>query len=455
MNIIRSLKNNLHKSQAINANKKYGYPNKKLKIIGVTGTDGKTTTVSLIYHILKAAKLKVGFISSVEAKIGDKSLDTGLHVTSPDPWILPKYLKMMVDQDIEYAILETTSQGLDQHRFEGIKFDAAVITNIREDHLDYHTNWEKYAAAKFTLLRNLKEESIAVLNADDEKSAQWLRKKSADLKQNIYVKWSSRKSVVGIKLSLNYIAFQYNSVEFMIPIPGMEYNLDNILEAILLCESLLPLSEIKKALESFKMPKGRMEVVLEEPLEIIVDFAHTAPALSYSLPSLAKLLPKGKKLTTVFGCAGKRDKGRRRMGKSAAKYSDLIILTAEDPRSEKVAAINTEIYNYAKQENGILIQRFRNHDDYVLTSLGEIHAKIAHAWKNNQKPVICFDEDNKNSRRDAIELAIRLARRGDFLYITGKGHEQSLAFGNNEKEYAWNDPTEITEALARLNILNN
>jgi UDP-N-acetylmuramoyl-L-alanyl-D-glutamate--2,6-diaminopimelate ligase len=189
-----------------------------------------------------------------------------------------------------------------------------------------------------------------------------------------------------------------------------------------------------------------------DPIRVIVDFAHTPVSLEHSLSALREVLPKNKRIITVFGCAGKRDKGRRRMGNVSARLSDITVLTAEDPRNEPVAQINTEIYNTARSEKAHIIFRFTNHDDYALTSLGEIHAELEGTWKGDQKPFILFDENARRNRADAIELAIRLAREGDCVFITGKGHEQSLSFGAQEKEFAWSDQDEVTAVLEKLQI---
>lgn len=452
MKPVRNLKNYYHLMQYNQAAKKYGHPEKELKFIGVTGTDGKTTTTALIYHILQQSGLKVGFISTTEARVGNKSLDTGLHVTSPDPWDLPRYLRMMVDEGMEYVVLETTSQGLDQNRFGDIEFDAAVITNIKADHLDYHGTWESYAKAKFRLLEKLKPQGIAVLNSDDEQSAKWLLAMSQNLKQNIYVKWSSKSQIRNYEADFGRMSFALGDETYELPIFAAEHNLDNVEQAILLTETFLSHGQIKNALKTFKLPSGRLELMLEDPVRIIVDFAHTPDALENALHAVKELLPKGKRLITVFGCAGKRDKGRRRMGAVSAELADITILTAEDPRSERLAQINDDIFATAKRERGHIIHRFKNHDDYALTSLGEIHAMLETTWKHGQKPFILFDEDSKVSRRDAIELSIRLARMGDCVFITGKGHEKSLAFGKEEKEYSWSDQEEVQAAIKRMKI---
>lgn len=447
--ILRNLKNWLHLLQARSAAKKFGHPEDELQFIGITGTDGKTTTVSAVYHILSQAGLKVAAISTTEAKIGSKNIDTGFHVTSPDPWELPRYLRMMVDSGIKIAVLETTSQGLDQNRFGDIKFSAGLITNIKEDHLDYHKTWDNYAAAKFKLFRKLLPNGIAVLNADDRKSFEWLTPRLQRLakRKKLLVINSHKKLITKVKLELDQLSFTYKRQLFQVPIFGSKYNLENIVEVVLLCENLVSLSEIAKALKSFKLPKGRMEVISTSPKKIIVDFAHTPTSFEATLTALRQVLPAGKKIITVFGCAGKRDRGRRYMGKVSANLADLTILTAEDPRNEKLANINNEILATAKRLGAEIVQRFRTHDEYALTSLGEITAIIESVRKDDQKPFIMFDEDSRNSRGDAIDLAIKLARRGDCVLITGKGHETSLSFGADEKEYPWTDQKAVLDII--------
>lgn len=452
INPIRRFKNFVHLLQARKAARKYRFPERYLKTIGVTGTDGKTTTSSIIYHILAGSSLNAGYVSTTEAKIGDTMLDTGLHVTTPDPWVLPQYLRQMVDAEVEYVVLEATSIGLDQNRFGDLKFDAGVVTNIRNDHLDYHKTWVNYAKSKFRLLKKVKNSGVVVLNSDDDKSANWLRTNSHKLNQEVYVKWSSKNHVANYSANFTGIKFTYAGNQFRVPIFGADHNLENLIQAIMLTETMLPVPTIAAALESYHLPQGRMQVMIADPLRVIVDFAHTPNSLEQSLKAIRKILPQNKRIITVFGCAGKRDKGRRDMGKVSAELADITILTAEDPRSETVESINSEIHKRAKTKRADFVSRFKNHDDYALTSLGEVHAKLETAWKQNYKPVIAFDENSKNSRRDAIEMAIRLARRGDCVFITGKGHEKSLAFGKKEKEYSWSDQEEVTKALRRLKI---
>ncbi|MBN1332000.1 UDP-N-acetylmuramyl-tripeptide synthetase [Candidatus Dojkabacteria bacterium] len=447
--MIRLIKNRIHKFQAYIANIRYGFPAKNLKIIGVTGTDGKTTTVSMIYHILKASGMKVGMISTIEVLVGDKSLDSGLHVTTPDPWVVPKYLKMMKKAGMEYVVLESTSNGLDQNRLSYIEFDAAIITNIREDHLDYHKTWENYARAKFKLIEGLRHEGLAVLNQDDEKSAKWLTQRSDDLKQLVYVKWVSKRNLKNKSMSIKGLEFDLDDIHFRIPILG-EHNFENALQAIRVMQRYLPLEKIKDALTSFKTPEGRMQIMQSKPFGVIVDFAHTPGALQRALESVVSIKHKNSRIIAVFGCAGKRDKGRRRMGAVSAKMADITILTSEDPRDELLEEVNDEIILHGVKEGAALIKRFANRKLYQSADLQELQSKVREAFESKHKPFFAFDENSPRSREDAIDLALKLAEKNDIVFITGKGHEKSLAFGAEEREYPWSDQEAVKKKLMKI-----
>jgi len=449
-NLIQKIANIKHKLQSIRANAKYDFPYRKLKIIGVTGTDGKTTTTSLIYHILKQNKFKVAYISTIKAQIGGKTLDTGLHVTTPEPWDVPKYLDMMIKEGIEYVILESTSQGLEQNRLWGINFDACVITNIKSDHLDYHKTWKNYAKAKFQVLRKLNAGGLGVLNKDDLNAFTWLKKSVDELNEDneLDIQWVSKLDAKNYKYNIDGISFDYKGVHFHIPLLG-EYNLENALMAINVCNRYLRLPLISKSITSFQTPKGRMEVIQKNPFTVIIDFAHTPHALENALKSLGPIKKSESKIIIVFGCAGKRDKKRREMGKVAAELADIIILTSEDPRNEKLFDINTDIVNYARQYKGHLVMRFKDANEYRKAKLADIKSKIQDAINTSKIPIIAFDEDRISSRVDALNLGAKLTSNNDILFVTGKAHEESLCFGKHE--YPWDEHKYLKLALEKLN----
>lgn len=276
----------------------YGNPSQKLKVIGVTGTKGKTTTVYLIYHILKTLGKKVGLVSSIKALIGNKEIDTGFHVTSPDVVSLHKFLADMVCEHCEYAVLEVSSHGIDQKRIAGVTFDIGVLTNIAPEHLDYHKTFKEYKKVKMSFINSAKFKVLS----------------PTETNLNIF--------------------------------PGLFNNL-NAEAAIKVIEILgFKREEAITALKTFELPKGRLEEIKNSlGIKIIIDFAHTPGSLEAALKYL-RTITKGK-LISVFGCAGERDhKKRRKMGKISGMLADLSIFTAEDPRTENI----TDIFASMKKE---------------------------------------------------------------------------------------------------------
>lgn len=394
--MIKWLKNLKHLIGAIVATLVYRYPARDLKIIGVTGTDGKTTTVHLIYSILKSAGKRTAFVSSIAAKIGDKEIDTGFHVTTPNPWLLQRLLRQMIDEEIEYVVLEATSHGLGQHRLLGCNFQVGVVTNITHEHLDYHQSFEKYKAAKAKLFRGVK---IAVLNQDD--------------KHFNYLKRVAKKAKIltyGIEKKAD---FSLENFKFKTKLPG-ECNLYNCLAAIAATKALgIKDGIIRKAVGNFSNLPGRLEEISEgQDFQIFVDFAHTPNGLENVLETLKEEKGKGR-LIVVFGCAGERDKEKRPiMGEIATKMADLVVLTAEDPRSEDVDNIIEQIVTGCKKAGGMK---------------GKTYFQVP-------------------DRREAINFAIqKLTERDDTVVICGKGHEKSTRFGKTE--YSWSDQKEVRLAL--------
>jgi UDP-N-acetylmuramoyl-L-alanyl-D-glutamate--2,6-diaminopimelate ligase len=437
------LKNFIHSIQGVAAEIYYGLPYKKLKFIAVTGTDGKTTTTQMIYHILLLNNFPVAYLSTISAKINGIEYDTGFHVTTPDPWVLPRYLKKMVDANVEFVVLETTSQGLEQNRAVLIPFEASVITNIKSDHLDYHKTWENYARAKFKIIEKTKDGGVVAINQDDKKLLEWIKDKfsHANARGKI-INWFSESEVENFKQDIEGLSFVYQGQKFEVPIIG-RFNLGNILASIKITQKYIGLEKIAKALSTFKAPKGRMEVLTTEPFTIIIDFAHTPNALDKALSSLVEIKKTDSRIICVYGCAGQRDKARRKMGDISAKLADISILTAEDPRDEDLKGINDEIFGHAKESGSKLIKRFANRDEYLKYEIDNT------LLENENKPIFfAFDENNTNSREDAIDLALRLAKKGDIVFFTGKAHEQSLAFGTTE--YAWDEHKKVNAFYSRL-----
>jgi len=402
----------------------YTLDQSKMTYLAVTGTDGKTTTCTMMYHLLKKLGFRPGLISTVSAKIGDHEMDTGFHTTTPSPQELYKFLKLMEEAQCTHAIVETTSHGLAMGRLAGLKFKGIAYTNITSEHLDYHKTWENYYLAKEALLtEHTTPETEIVLNKDDTKSYTKLKSTAESLNRNLSdysILPSGTASLVAKDISENpTLSFILEGQRIEIPIIG-RYNVSNALAAILLVSKITSQSVINVAsnLSDFETVTGRMQVLQQMPFSVIVDFAHTANALAEALQTLRKLLTKDSKLIVVFGCAGQRDATKREpMGAAAGKFADITILTAEDPRAEK---------------------------------LSEINDSIEQGWRavaTPEKQLFRFDDDSihEEIRRQAIKKALSLAKPGDIVLIAGKAHEQSLSFGSTE--YPWSDIDETKKLL--------
>lgn len=406
----------------------FGRPSKKLQIIGITGTDGKTTTSTMLYHILSNTQKKAGLVTTISAKIGEKEYPVGFHVTTPDPRLMQKFLRDMLDAHLDYAVVETTSHGLDQHRVGGIKYTGAVYTNVTREHLDYHKTYENYLRAKMRLIDQTKKQGFCVVNLDD-KSAQPLIEhakkqnldiftysiKPANVSQADFVATSVRSTGDSTSFTVHHNGKQ---TVCKLNFPGL-YNVSNALAAIAAAaQAEVPVEKSAKALETLQNLEGRWEVMQEKPFHIVVDFAHTPNALDNVLQIARQKLnatAKGR-IIVIFGCAGLRDAGKRPlMGAIAGSGADITILTAEDPRTEKVSAINAQI--------------------------------IAGLVEANPEAQLNKDYFNIEDRKEAIATGIQLARPGDIVIVTGKGHEKSMNL-NGKNEIPWSDQEVINNLIS-------
>lgn len=413
----------------------HNFPSRNLRVIGVTGTDGKTTTSTLIENILLAAGHTVGTITTVAAHIGGQEVDTGFHTTTPDAPDIQNYLAQMVAQGTEYAVIESTSHGLQQHRLDAIDFDIAVVTNITHEHLDLHGSWENYRDAKAMLFRALMQTQkkprtakVAVLNADDNSRGvfDFLREIPADEKV-IYTttndelqrtddeSWIVARDIYHAADGLRFtIDSPFGELEIESPLIG-RYNVANILAATgAAIGRRIPFDKISQGIKITRGIVGRMERIKNSRgLHVIVDFAHTPYALENALKTARELTNGQGRVISVFGCAGLRDVQKRAwMGEISGTLADITILTAEDPRTESLAQINAQI-------------------------VGGLHK----ASRTQGKDYFIIDD-----RADAIDFAInKLAAPNDVVIICGKGHERSMCFGTTE--YPWSDQDAARRAL--------
>jgi UDP-N-acetylmuramoyl-L-alanyl-D-glutamate--2,6-diaminopimelate ligase len=404
----------------------YGFPARSMTVIGVTGTDGKTTTCNLLYRILLAAGKRAGMVSTVNAVIGDEVIDTGFHVTTPESPDIQHYLVMMRDSGLDTVILETTSHGLAQHRVDGCEYDIGVVTNITHEHLDYHGSLDAYRAAKarlFTGLAKTVEKArgnprLAVLNRDDS-SYDYLSGLTTVRKVSYGVHPEADVRAEKIQFSPSGLQFMAVGPAFRVPVKLRligQFNISNALAALTTAVIGLKIDPITAAtgLESLEAVPGRMERIdMGQDFTAIVDFAHTPNALQNALETIHQVTQG--RILAVFGSAGLRDREKRRlMAAVSMKHADVTILTAEDPRTEDLDDILAEMTDEAIRNGG-------------------------HEGKNLFRVP---------DRGEAIRTAVQMAEPGDVVISCGKGHEQSMCFGTIE--YAWDDRTALRAALAEF-----
>ncbi|NLG26320.1 MAG: UDP-N-acetylmuramoyl-L-alanyl-D-glutamate--2,6-diaminopimelate ligase, partial [Chloroflexi bacterium] len=401
-----------------------GYPARALRVIGVTGTDGKTTTVRLISAILAAAGRRVGRIDTISASIGEHELPTGFHTTTPDAPEVQAFLAQMVAANLQDAVVESTSHGLAQHRVTACEFDAAVVTNITREHLDYHGTFEAYRDAKALLFRALSHSArkpgvpkVAVYNADDP-SYELLHALPADVQLCYALQRPAdvtadqiSSSPAGLHLCVRLPGGQ---MQIDSPLVG-RYNAANILAAVTVAHALgVPPEAMAAGIGAMRGVAGRMQRIdCGQPFTVIVDFAHTPNALENALATVRRLTDG--RVSVVFGCAGLRDHGKRPlMGEVAGRLADRTVITAEDPRTEPLDEIMEQIAEGCRAAGRLEGQGF---------------------WR-------------VGDRGEAIAFALQQATPGDLVIITGKGPEPTMCLGTTE--YPWSDEQAAIDVLAAL-----
>ena len=419
----------------------YGFPSEQMVMIGITGTNGKTSTAEITQAILRAAGLQVGMVSTLKAMIGEHEEPLALHVSTPEAPVVQAFLRRMVDAGITHCILETTSHGLAQHRVSAINFDIAAITNITHEHLDYHGSFEEYFAAKahlFTMLAAHEKSSqkpvvvpkTAVLNLDDssytklsqitvpQQLSYAITNPAADLRAvNVVTEptgstfeleqgsgGAERKGEKSARPSGRKSA--QSLTQMQTKLVGL-YNIYNILAAASIAHALGIESDVIQAgLQQVDLIHGRMHPINEgQGFLLHVDFAHTPDGLDKTIEAGRKMLSgENGRVIALFGSAGKRDPEKRRMmAEISAEQADLTILTAEDPRTESLDDILEAMAQGCRNKGGVEGKTF---------------------WRIRD-------------RGQAIYFALSLAQPDDNVLICGKGHEQSMCFGT--VEHPWDD----------------
>ena len=412
----------------------YGDPSSRIRLIGITGTNGKTTTTYLLESIFKKAGFTAGVIGTINYRFGQKT--TPAPNTTPESLDLQKILWEMFREGTSHVIMEVSSHGLDLDRVYGCQFDGVVFTNFTSEHLDYHKTLEQYFESKKKLfsdylMKSQKKRRFAVTNHDDPRGEEMV--KGIDLP---VIRYGLSPSC---DITADQVISSFEGLSCQIKTPKGDFsvhskligdfNLYNILAAVAVGMGMdVPLETIKEGVEGLEGVSGRFEKVENQRgIHIIVDYAHTHDALERALLGLKSILESGPqnngKMITVFGCGGDRDRTKRPlMGEVAGKYSDLAILTSDNPRTEDPLAILEEVEKGLKS---LPIKEW-NQNEIKLWRLKKGYLKVP-------------------DRREAIRMAIRLAQPSDTVLIAGKGHEDYQIIG--KKKFPFDDRIEARKAL--------
>lgn len=385
----------------------YGHPSRQLSLIGVTGTNGKTTTVGLIRHLLNRAQsaASIGTLGAFDGR-GDSVASTAGSLTTPGPIDLQATLAALLERGTTHVAMETSSHSLDQGRLDGLAFAAAVFTNLTRDHLDYHGTMERYLAAKLRLAGLLAEGGIEVVNLDD---AAWRLVPRRSRRITFGLDPAADVRATGVTMDASGSRFclggRFGSAEVRLPLLG-DFNVANALAAAACALGLgRPLGEVAERLADAPQVPGRMELLAESPCVVLRDYAHTPDALERALVTLRPLTSG--RVIAVFGCGGDRDRGKRPlMGEVAARFADLAIATSDNPRTEDPEQIL---------------------DDIEAGMNGTAHRRVT-------------------DRREAIRTALAESRSGDTVLLAGKGHETYQVLGTTRVPF---DEREIVGRILR------
>lgn len=411
---VRTLEEVYRKGRVKAISARYGYPAKNLRVIAVTGTNGKTTTVNYINEILKQAGYKTAMFSTALIEVAGETILNDLNATVATTARMQQFFRDAKRAKVDYVVLEITSHALHQHKLDGVNIEAAVMTNLTQDHLDYHGTMDEYAAAKAMLFSS--SPRYIVLNCDDDWFSYFDKYEASEQKMTYGKDESAEARIEQVKLykkgSEATVVFDHQTkVQLATFLPG-EFNVFNMTAAASMAYLLgISVDDIISGIANLEGVPGRFERVAENlDYDVIVDYAHTPDALEKLLQA-ARSVTKGRVLL-VFGACGDRDKSKRPiMGKIAGKLADRIIVTDEESYSEEPSGIRKAI----------------------LEGITEAKADV--------KTTEIAD------RRQAIEKALSLAKRGDTLLITGMGHEQFRIVDG--KKIPWNDATVVKELIAQ------
>ena len=388
----------------------YQHPSENLKLIGITGTNGKTTVASLLYNLFKAAGYKVGLISTVKIMVGDTSFSTS-H-TTPDSLVINSYLKQMNAIGVEFCFMEVSSHGIHQHRSAGLTFEGGIFTNLSHDHLDYHSSFAEYRDVKKSFFDGLPKTAFALTNVDDKNGQIMLQNTKAKTYNYALKSYADYRTQI-LENHLKGLLLKINDNEIWVKLIG-SFNAYN-LTAVFACADILGLEkdELLRLMSTLENVSGRFEYfVTTNNITVVVDYAHTPDALKNVLHTINDIRTKNELLISVVGCGGDRDKTKRpKMGHIASALSSKVIFTSDNPRSENPESIISEMEQGVEPQNFMKVMAITN-------------------------------------RKQAIKAACQLANANDIILVAGKGHETYQEINGVRSEF--NDYEVAMECLNQL-----
>ena len=388
----------------------YQHPSENLKLIGITGTNGKTTVASLLYNLFKAAGYKVGLISTVKIMVGDTSFSTS-H-TTPDSLVINSYLKQMNAIGVEFCFMEVSSHGIHQNRSAGLTFEGGIFTNLSHDHLDYHSSFAEYRDVKKSFFDGLPKTAFALTNVDDKNGQIMLQNTKAKTYNYALKSYADYRSQI-LENHFKGLLLKINDNEIWVKLIG-SFNAYN-LTAVFACADILGLEkdELLRLMSTLENVSGRFEYfVTTNNITVVVDYAHTPDALKNVLHTINDIRTKNELLISVVGCGGDRDKTKRpKMGHIASELSSKVIFTSDNPRSENPESIISEMEQGVEPQNFMKVMAITN-------------------------------------RKQAIKAACQLANANDIILVAGKGHETYQEINGVRSEF--NDYEVAMECLNQL-----
>lgn len=414
-------------------------------VIGIAGTRGKTTLLHTVNSVLAQLGFKSTYISSNGYTFDGVTVKNDQTANTMDSAFLQKFIKGSLKNDIQYILIEVTTAGILRGVYDQIAFDSGLITNMFYDDSEFYKSIEEYAETKLNFINSIKNQGMLVTFNHSDFFDEWLKSIDSRIQNEIYSVVMSPENFSNITHNLNSLDYFYDDTNITSPLIS-DFHVVNTAMTLKLLENYFEKSLIIDSLKNIDNIEGRMEIAVSEPFTVIIDYAYRSEMIEDALKYLRSIKEPKSKIITVMGVNEFGIPSRLSTADTAAKFSDLVILTSEDPGNKKVFDLNNELQKAIVSRDISLLARFDSSDEYAYVNLLSLKLKIGASEKKGVVPFVAFDADDYSSRVDAIDLAIKLANEGDIIYITGKGHEKTIYFGKTE--YNWSDREAVRLALS-------